>query len=130
MSSIGGVFDRASSSIYPLLARTGGIRSPERSGSRLALTLTEREEISRGLTAQLSLRSTARTLRRSVSTISREVRRNGGCVQYRAAQSEAAAWDPLPVSGRKQYGGMGTDQLRGLKCVQTKTNVYVRRHQT
>jgi IS30 family transposase len=93
MSSIGRGFDRASSSIYPLLARTGGIRPPERSRSRLALTLTEREEISRGLTAQLSLRSIARTLRRSVSTISREVRRNGGCAQYRAAQSEAAAWD-------------------------------------
>jgi hypothetical protein len=30
MSSIGRRFDRNSSSIYPLLARTGGIRPPER----------------------------------------------------------------------------------------------------
>ena len=92
MSSIGRGFDRASSSIYPLLARTGGIRPPERSRSRLALTLTEREEISRGLHAKMSLRSIARALKRSASTISREVRRNGGVQLYRAAQSDEAAW--------------------------------------
>lgn len=92
MSSIGRGFDRESSSIYPFLARTGGIRPPERVRSRLSLTLSEREEISRGLIAQLSLRTIARMLRRSVSTISREVRRNGGSAQYRAAQSETAAW--------------------------------------
>ena len=49
LSSIGRSFNRASSSIYPLLARTGGIRPPERVRSRLALNLREREEISRGL---------------------------------------------------------------------------------
>lgn len=59
MSSIGRGFDRASSSIYPLLARTGGIRPPDRSRSQLALTLAEREEISRGLIARHSLRSIA-----------------------------------------------------------------------
>ena len=49
LSSIGRGFNRASSSIYPLLARTGGIRPAERVRSRLSLTLIEREEISRGL---------------------------------------------------------------------------------
>ena len=49
MSSIGRLFERNSSSIYPLLSRTGGIRPPERTRSRFALTLAEREEISRGL---------------------------------------------------------------------------------
>jgi IS30 family transposase len=92
MSSIGRRFDRNSSSIYPLLARTGGIRPPERRRSRLALTLSEREEISRGLRAQLSLRAIARQLRRAPSTISREVRRNGGHIGYRATQSDQAAW--------------------------------------
>lgn len=48
MSSIGRRFDRNSSSIYPLLARTGGIRPAARTRSRLALALSEREEISRG----------------------------------------------------------------------------------
>ena len=92
MSSIGRVFDRASSSIYPLLARTGGIRPPARIRSRLALTLIDREEISRGLRAQMSLRSIARNLKRPASTINREVRRNGGTEEYRAAPSDAAAW--------------------------------------
>ena len=82
MSSIGRYFDRASSSIYPLLERTGGIRPPVRRRSRLALTLADREGISRGLIANLSLRAIARSLKRPVSTISREVTRNGGAKQY------------------------------------------------
>jgi len=93
MSSIGRGFERASSSIYPLLERTGGIRPPERTRSRLALTLVDREEISCGLIAKQSLRSIARSLKRSASTISREVRRNGGINQYRAACSDEAAWN-------------------------------------
>jgi hypothetical protein len=66
MSSIGRGFDRGSSSIYPLLARTGGIRPPDRMRSRLALTLIDREEISRGLRAKVSLRSIARAKVRGV----------------------------------------------------------------
>jgi len=93
LSSIGRRFDRASSSIFPHLARTGGIRPPDRTRSRLALTLVEREEISRGLVAKRSLRSIARGLKRSPSTISREVRRNGGRQAYRAALSDQRAWD-------------------------------------
>lgn len=93
MSSIGRVFDRGSSSIVPLLERTGGIRPPVRRRSRLALALDEREEISRGLVARRSLRSIARGLHRAPSTISREVRRNGGSKDYRAAASDAQAWD-------------------------------------
>ena len=93
LSSIGRHFNRASSSIYPLLARTGGIRPPVRVRSHLALTLCEREEISRGLIIKMSLRSIAQLLQRSASTISREVRRNGGATNYRAASSDAAAWD-------------------------------------
>ena len=92
MSSIGRQFDRGSSSIYPLLERSGGIRPSARTRSRLALTLDEREEISRGLIAKQSLRSIARTLKRSASTISREVLRNGGARHYRAALSDASAW--------------------------------------
>jgi IS30 family transposase len=93
MSSIGRGFDRESSSIYPLLSRTGGIRPADRRRSRFALTLVEREEISRGLERGLSLRSIARQLCRSASTISREVKRNGGCDTYRAIRSDQAAWD-------------------------------------
>jgi len=52
----------------------------------------EREEISRGLEGRLSLRCIARRLRRPASTISREVKRNGGNDRYRAVQSDQAAW--------------------------------------
>ena len=92
MSSIGRLFERESSSIYPLLSRTGGIRPLERRRSRFALTLSDREEISRGLSIGNSLRSIARRLRRAPSTISREIDRNGGIDMYRAAVSDKAAW--------------------------------------
>ena len=78
MSSIGRSFNRNSSSIHPLIARAGGFRPAERKRSRLALTLAEREEISRGLGMGASLRQIACGLRRAPSTISREVHRNGG----------------------------------------------------
>ncbi|PSL11894.1 IS30 family transposase [Shimia abyssi] len=93
MSSIGRHFNRASSSIFPHLAQFGGIRPPQRRRSRWALSLTEREEISRGLVAQQSFRSIAQSLNRSPSTISREVGRNGGRQTYRAARSDQRAWD-------------------------------------
>jgi|GEM_PF-6056766 hypothetical protein len=93
MSSIGRSFDRDSSSIYPLLSRTGGIRPPVRKRSRLALTLSEREEISRGIVGEQSIRSMALALGRSASTVSREVHRNGGYDQYRAAVADERAWD-------------------------------------
>jgi len=92
MSSIGRLFDRNSSSIYPLLSRTGGIRPPERRRSRLALTLGEREIISRGIAASRSYRSIARDLCRPASTVSREVNRNGGYDRYRAADADRLAW--------------------------------------
>ena len=61
LKSIGRLFDRPSSSIFNMLAPTGGIRPPIRKRSQLALTLTEREEISRGTVADLSIRSIAIT---------------------------------------------------------------------
>ena len=92
-SSIGRLFGRSSSSIFGLLAPTGGIRPTLRKRSRLSLTLSEREEISRGLACDLSLRCIASQLRRSPSTISREIKRNGGYASYRAAQADQSAWD-------------------------------------
>ena len=92
MSSIGRVFDRDSSSIYPLLSRTGGIRPPDRKRSRLALTLGEREIISRGVAACQSMRAIARDICRPASTVSREIDRNGGYDQYRAVDAESQAW--------------------------------------
>src|SRR5246127_1174046 len=93
MSSIGRRFDRESSSVFSVISPTGGIRPPDRHRAKQALTLSEREEISRWLSMRRSLRSIARHLGRSASTVSREVSRNGGADRYRAAGSDQAAWD-------------------------------------
>lgn len=93
LREIGRAFDRPSGSIFGQLAPTGGIRPPPRRRSRLALTLSEREEISRGIAGNLSLRTIAAQLGRSPSTISRELTRNGGHAQYRASQADEVAWD-------------------------------------
>ncbi|MFB3100243.1 MAG: IS30 family transposase [Gammaproteobacteria bacterium] len=93
LNAIGRAFDRPSSSIYGQLAPSGGIRPPTRRRSRLSLTLSEREEISRGIVAGQSIRRIADTLGRSASTISREIGRNGGYDHYRATQADKNAWD-------------------------------------
>ena len=90
---IAGLFDRGHSSIQRILAASGGIRPAERRRSKLALTLSEREEISRGVVAGRSIRSIAASLGRAPSSISREIRRNGGPVGYRAAPADQAALD-------------------------------------
>jgi IS30 family transposase len=87
------LFDRNHSSIQKILAQTGGIRPAQRCRSRLALTLAEREEISRAVAAGHSIRWIATSLDRAPSTISREIRRNGGHGCYRASQADQAAWD-------------------------------------
>ena len=92
LRAIGRVFGKPSSSIYFQLSPYGGIRPATRCRSRLALTLSEREVISRGIVARQSIRSMARLLCRSPSTVSREVRRNGGYGHYRAAAADEQAW--------------------------------------
>jgi len=93
LQTIAQLFDRNHSSIAGVLSRTGGIRPPRRRRSRLALTLAEREDISRGIIAEHSVRSIAASLGRSPSTVSREINRNGGRRRYRANKAEQAAWD-------------------------------------
>ena len=93
MSSIGRLFERESSSIYSILQPSGGIRPPTRRRSRFALSLSEREEISRGVASHQSMRCIARRLKRAPSTISREIHRNGGYDGYRAAPADQATWD-------------------------------------
>ena len=87
------LFDRNHSSIQGILAQSGGIRPRQRCRSRLALSLAEREEISRGMVAERSIRSIAASLRRAPSTVSREIQRNEGSQGYRANQADQAAWD-------------------------------------
>src|ERR1700727_3752237 len=90
LSSIGRRFDRESSSVFSVISPTGGIRPPDRHRAKQALSLSEREEISRWLSMRRSLRSIARHLGRSASTVSREVSRNGGGDHYRGAGADQA----------------------------------------
>lgn len=93
LHEIARLFDRGHSSIAGILAQTGGIPPAARCRSKLALTAAEREEISRAVVAGSSIRSIALSLGRAASTISRELKRNGGQDAYRATQADQAAWD-------------------------------------
>ena len=93
LQQIARLFDRNHSSIQRILAETGGISPVPRRRSSLALTLAEREEISRALASGRSIRSIAALLERAPSTISREIQRNGGQGCYRASLADQDAWD-------------------------------------
>lgn len=93
LQHIAELFNRNHSSVEGILAQTGGIQPAPRRRSRLALTLAEREEISRCLVAGDSIQSIARRLSRSPSTICREIKRNSGEKGYRASHADALAWD-------------------------------------
>jgi len=86
----------------------------------MALTLAEREEISRGAVEGQSMRSIAARVGRAPSTISREIKRNGGSQDYRANEADNAAWGRACRPKRckrvenKALAGVVTDKLRLL----------------
>src|SRR5215831_8209880 len=84
---------RNKSGVYRVLAINGGIAPSPRRRAPTALKLEEREEISRGIAVARSIRQIAQGLGRSPSTVSREIRRNGGCSAYRASRADRYAWD-------------------------------------
>jgi IS30 family transposase len=92
LTDIAQALNRTVGRVHTIVATDGGIARLPRRRSRLALTLTEREEISRGLAQGLSVRGLAARLRRAPSTISREVRRHGGRHRYRAETADRRAW--------------------------------------
>ena len=92
ISEIGRAMDRSPGSIFYQLATHGGISPVPRTRSWRALTLHDREEISRGLASGRSLRAISAGLGRAPSTISREVQRHGGRAQYRAAAADVCTW--------------------------------------
>ncbi len=91
LHQIARLFDRHHSSVRRILSATGGIRPAVRRRADRALTLAEREEISRGLMAGQSIRAMAMRLHRAPSTISREVARNGGKDHYQANRADQRA---------------------------------------
>ncbi len=92
ISDIARALHKPPGSIHGMLEATGGFSPPQRRRRRCALTPSEREEISRGLTAGDSLRAIAVGLGRPASTVCREVNRNGGRDRYRAQKAEERAW--------------------------------------
>ena len=93
MHEIGRAYGRPHPTIRKLLLPSGGIPPIVRRRSRLALTLAEREDISRGIASGLSIREMARHLDRAASTVSREVARHGGRPAYRAHDADQQAWN-------------------------------------
>lgn len=85
------MFNRYHSSIMPTIYQTGGYRPHDRKRHPLALSLDEREEISRGLVAKRSIKDISDKLSRAPSTISREIKRLGGAKQHRASNTDTAA---------------------------------------
>ena len=89
---IGRAHGRPHPTIRKLLLPRGGIAPTARRRSRLALTLAEREDISRGIASGSSIREIARGMNRAASTVSREVRRHGDRPAYRAHDADGQAW--------------------------------------
>src|SRR5580704_15731725 len=93
LNAIGRALGKDKQVIHFLLARHGGIAPPVRRRGPRALTLAEREEISRGIASGGSIREIAKGLQRAVSTVSREVARHGGRPLYRASDADQRAWN-------------------------------------
>jgi IS30 family transposase len=92
LSEIGRALGKAPASVFSLVRAGGGLSPPARRRGERALSSSEREEISRGLSRGEPLRRIAARLGRAPSTVSREVKRNGGARQYRAGSADGRAW--------------------------------------
>src|SRR5215831_5289589 len=92
LHEIGRVYDKPHTSIRHFLLPRGGIAPAARRWSRLALTLAEREDISRGIASGWSMREIAKRLDRAASTVCREIARHGGHTTYRAHEADDQAW--------------------------------------
>src|SRR5271169_4535073 len=92
LHEIGRAFDKSHSSIRCVVSLQGGFVPAVRRRSGLALTLAEREDISRGIACGSSMRKIAQHLDRAASTVSREVARHGSRSAYRANEADDQAW--------------------------------------
>jgi IS30 family transposase len=120
MHQIAHLFDRGHSSVHGIIAESSGIQPPQRRRSQLALTLVEREEISRALVTGHSIRSIAARIGRAPSTVSREIKRNGGQASYRASQADSAACERAhrpkrcKLAQNRALAGIVAEKLRAL----------------
>ena len=112
LEEIGRALGKPASSVYMAAASCGGLPPKDRRRAAKALSLVEREEISRGIASGLSIRQIARTMVRPASTISREIARNGGREAYRAQSADTAAW---ARAGRPKHCKLQLHPRLGLK---------------
>jgi transposase, IS30 family len=82
---------RYPSAVRSLQLQTGGVRPGLRCRGERALSMAEREEISRGLACRESVRGIAVRIGRAPSTVCREITRNGGRGSYRALAADRRA---------------------------------------
>ena len=105
-------------SIFSILLPFGGCYQAPQRRRATALSLAEREEISRGVAAKESYRAIGRRLGRPASTISREIARNRGAAKYRAVDANDRAWrrakrpKPCLLAQRPVLAGFVRDRLR------------------
>ena len=118
LSEIGRALGKHAGSIHGVLSANGGIFPLEKKRRRDTLSLAEREEISRCLATQCSMRSIAQRLGRAPSTISREINRNGGIQRYRASVAEsnfiekASRPKPCKLAINRQLNAVVADRLQ------------------
>jgi len=93
LSDIARALKKNGGSIFGVLRLRGGIAPVGRTRSQRVLSSADREEISRGIAAGLSIRSIATLISRSPSTVCREIARNGGAIRYRAGDADEKAWE-------------------------------------
>jgi IS30 family transposase len=92
VTRIAGALGRPYSTVHQQISARGGCTPYRRRRSLRVLSLCEREEISRGVSASHSIRQIARALKRAPSTVSRELARHGGHLGYRATRADRRAW--------------------------------------
>ena len=119
VAQIARTMGKSNLSLFGVVRPYGGIAPRERCRSRLALTLAEREEISRGLCARRSIRQIAQVLGRAPSSVSREIARNTPQWRhYRAHAADQRAWDkalrpkPCHLSEHPQLAKLVAQKLR------------------
>src|SRR5258708_7210708 len=117
LHEIGRAYGKPHNCIRCVLLPRGGIAPAARRRSRIALTLAEREDISRGIASDSSIRTIASGLGRAASTVSREVRRHGGRSAYRAHDADRQAWKSALrpkrclLAGNRKLGNMVASKL-------------------
>ena len=92
LSAVARAMGRHVTQVRRYVEATGGRRPACRQRSSGCLSAGEREEISRGLACGVTCRQIAVRIGRCHTTVSREVRNNGGKDGYRAGDADRMAW--------------------------------------